>query len=51
MTTTQLAVLMFYRALLIGSLMYVVGYLDWSAWWLLLLAFIPMLDTQEKSHE
>jgi hypothetical protein len=47
-TTVQFAILLFYRALIIGSLMYVVGYLDWSAWWLLLLAFIPIFDTQEK---
>jgi hypothetical protein len=49
MTTIQFAILFFYRALLIGSLMYVVGYLDWSAWWLLLLGFIPILETQEKN--
>jgi hypothetical protein len=50
MTTTQFAILLFYRALIIGSLMYVVGHLDWSAWWLLLLLFIPIFDTQEKKQ-
>jgi hypothetical protein len=47
MTTAQLTVLMLYRALLIGGLMYVVGYLEWSGWWLLLLAFYPTLDAKE----
>ena len=28
-----------YQLTLMGALMYVVGYLGWSAWWLLLLAF------------
>ena len=49
MTTTQLAIMLFYRILLIGSVMYAVGYLDWSAWWLLLFAFIPIIDVKEKN--
>jgi hypothetical protein len=40
MNSVQLALMLTYRAFLIGSLMYVVGYLDWSAWWLLLFGFI-----------
>jgi hypothetical protein len=46
MTTAQFAILMLYRALLIGGLMYVVGYLEWSAWWLLLFVFFPTLDAR-----
>ncbi len=37
MNLAAIALVLLYRAALIGSLMYVVGYLGWSAWWLLLL--------------
>ena len=46
MTTAQFAVLMLYRALLIGGLMYVVVYLELSAWWLLLFVFFPTLEAR-----
>lgn len=42
MKTMIIAALM-YRCFLIGSLMYTVGYLGWSAWWLVLLATFPTL--------
>ena len=48
MTTMQLAIVILYRALLIGGLMYVVGYLEWSAWWLLLFVSFPVLDAKGK---
>jgi hypothetical protein len=48
MTTIQLALVLVYRILLIGAVMYAVGYLDWSAWWLLLFAFIPTFDAKEE---
>ena len=38
----NLTMILIYRTLLIGALMFTVGYLGWSAWWLLLLLTSPI---------
>jgi len=43
---TVIAILI-YRTLLIAALMYTVGYLGWSWWWLMLLWTIPVMETKE----
>lgn len=43
-----IAIIMLYRALLVGALMYTVGYLGWSAWWLLLLLTLVTVDEKTK---
>lgn len=40
------ALVLAYRAMLIAGLMYTVGYLGWSAWWLMLLVTIVTLDNK-----
>tara|TARA_R110000868_G_scaffold135182_1_gene347506 strand:- start:84 stop:236 length:153 start_codon:yes stop_codon:yes gene_type:complete len=49
MITSQLAIVLAYRAFLVGALMYTVGYLNWSAWWLLLLLTMVTLNDKEKN--
>ena len=44
----NLFVILAYRTLLIGALMYTVGYLGWSAWWLLLLLTMATYDGKIK---
>lgn len=44
MTNTQFAFILTYRLLLISALLYVVGYLEWSGWWLLLLLTSPVVE-------
>ncbi len=44
----KLFVIILYRVLLIGALMYTVGYLGWSAWWLLLLSFNITYEESDK---
>lgn len=44
----NLAVVLLYRAALIGALMYTVGYLGWSAWWLVLLITMATFDGEIK---
>lgn len=45
----KLALILLYRAALIGALMYTVGYLGWSAWWLLMLSTLVSFDDSVKS--
>lgn len=44
----SLFLILVYRTLLVGSLMYTVGYLGWSAWWLLLLITMITYDGDVK---
>lgn len=43
-----LFIVLVYRTLLIAALMYTVGYLGWSAWWLLLLITLVTYDGEVK---
>lgn len=47
MTTGMYIAILLYRILLIGALMYTVGYLNWSGWWLCFLITIPLVESNK----
>jgi hypothetical protein len=49
MRTIQIAMILLYRIVLVGTLMYTVGYLDWSAHWLWLLLTMPYISDDEEN--